>query len=45
LTPLVEGILAALAIAAVAVGLLINASVPFEAESPSNPVSMGYEAD
>jgi hypothetical protein len=43
LTPIFEGILAALAIAALAAGLLINASVPLDA--PSIPVSMEYEAN
>jgi len=43
LTPIFEGILAALAIAALAAGLLINASAPFE--SSTIPVSMEYEAN
>jgi hypothetical protein len=43
LTPIFEGILAALAIAALAAGLLINASVPLDA--PSIPAGMEYEAN
>jgi hypothetical protein len=43
LTPIFEGLLAALAIVALAAGLLINASAPFEASII--PVSMEYEAN
>jgi archaellin len=43
LTPLFEGILAFLAIAALAAGVLINTSAPLE--SPVSPVSKEYETN
>lgn len=45
LTPLLESILAVLAIAALAAGVLINASLSLESDPPGSSVSMEYETN